>query len=90
MNARNLATAAFAIAVVIGCMSWSSPVKAQYEEHEREHIERQHRIDECVEEKKHHIHEMQERNEIRYEEAERMRDHAREDCEKEFRRPDER
>ncbi len=69
-----LTTAAFAATLAIGIVSWSGAVQAQ-DDHEREH-----RIDKCVDAKRHHIQEMEERHEISHEEADRMRDHSHEEC----------
>ena len=71
-----LTAATFACAVAIATLSWTGPVSAQ-EEHEHE---REHRIERCVEAKRHHIQEMEERHEISHEEADRMRDHSHEEC----------
>ena len=72
--------ATFATALAIGTLSWSGPVGAQ-DEHER--MEREHRIERCLDGKRHHIQEMEERHEISREEADRMRDHSHEECERE-------
>ena len=69
-----LTTAAFATALTIGTLSWSGPAGAQ-DDHEREH-----RIDKCVDGKRHHIQEMEDRHEISHEDADRMRDHSHEEC----------
>ncbi len=76
VTSRILTTATFAAALAIGALSWTGPVSAE-DEHER-------RIDRCVDEKRHHIHEMEERHEISREEADRMRDHSHEECVREI------
>lgn len=67
-----LTTAAFAAALGAGALSWSAPVSAE-DEHE-------HRINQCVDAKRHHIQEQEDRHEISHEEADRMRAHSRNDC----------
>ncbi len=74
-------TAAFAAALTIGTLSWSEPAGAQ-DDHER--MEREHRIDRCVDGKRHEIEKMEDRHEISREEADRKRDHLHEECEREL------
>lgn len=69
-------TAAFAAALTIGALSWSGPVSAE-DEHE-------HRIHECVDAKRHHIQEQEDRHQISHEEADHMRDHSRDECVREI------
>lgn len=80
---RKLTSGSFAAVLIVGTLSWSCPARAQYDDHERH--ERERRIDECIEGKRHHIHELEERREISREEADRMRDHSHEECEREVR-----
>ena len=76
-----LTTATFATALAIGALSWSGPAGAQ-DEHAR--MEREHRIDQCVDGKRHEIQKMEDRHEISHEEADRKRDHLHEECEREL------
>ncbi len=76
-----LTTATFAAALTIGTLSWSGPAGAQ---DEHDHMEREHRIDRCVDSKRHEIEKMEDRHEISREEADRKRDHLHEECEREL------
>jgi hypothetical protein len=76
MTFKSLTTATFATALAIGALSWSAPAGAE-DEHE-------HRINACVDGKRHHIQEQEDRHEISHEQADRMRDHSRDECVREI------
>ena len=78
MTLRHCTAATFVFALGLGGLTWCGSAFAQ--EFDHEHREREHRLDECIEARNHHIHELQEHGEISREEAEHRREHAREEC----------